>query len=195
MIAGIDYGSKLAGTTVICYSDKKKQLHLLQSQKKKDADAMILKACDEYHFSSVYIDAPLSLPGVYSALKGYDDYFYRIGDKKISAMSPMFLGGLTARAMRLVAKMRSKYKSDVCEIYPGGCARQWDVLAACYKIDLEMTRLIITNTLADWGYILDAEQVTNWHRCDAVLAFYIGLKHLKGKAKALGTVEEGQIWI
>ena len=37
---GIDYGSKLAGTTVICYK-KEGRLQLLQSEKKSDADAFV----------------------------------------------------------------------------------------------------------------------------------------------------------
>ena len=44
---GIDYGSKLAGTTVICF-EKNKQLHFLQSEKKKDADAKGCRSSDEH---------------------------------------------------------------------------------------------------------------------------------------------------
>jgi len=62
---GIDYGSKLAGTTVITY-DHKGQLHQVSSAKKQDADAMILAVATELEPTSIYLDGPLSLPGAYS---------------------------------------------------------------------------------------------------------------------------------
>jgi hypothetical protein len=100
MILSIDYGSKLAGTTAVCF-EKNNQLHLAQSVKKQDADAWLRQLISTKKPAAVYIDAPLSLPGVYRG-EG-SDYFYRAGDRAVGAMSPMFLGGLTARAMQLRA--------------------------------------------------------------------------------------------
>ena len=88
---GIDYGSKLAGTTVITY-DIDRVLYQLQSDKKSDADKFVLNHVTDLKPDAIYLDAPLSLPKAYFG-EG-DDFFYRKGDKELRAMSPMFLGGL-----------------------------------------------------------------------------------------------------
>ena len=41
MLVGIDYGSKLAGTTVIAYTQEN-EVHFMSSVKKQDADQMII---------------------------------------------------------------------------------------------------------------------------------------------------------
>ena len=103
---GIDYGSKMAGTTVIAYL-KSGKLHFAQSQKKKDADLFVENWVAQHQPRAIFLDAPLSLPGVYTEPEAYDDYFYRAGDRLLRAMSPMFLGGLTARAMRLSRRLKA----------------------------------------------------------------------------------------
>ena len=116
---GIDYGSKLAGTTVICF-DENEKLNFRQSEKKQDADAFLEKLISEKQPDSVFIDAPLSLPNAYFG-KG-EDYFYRKCDREVGGMSPMFLGGLTARAI----KLKSKSETPECpfyEIYPAQLVR------------------------------------------------------------------------
>jgi len=57
---GIDYGSKLAGTTAICVKIEG-HLDLFQSGKKQDADLFISKIIHQYQPEKVFIDAPLSL--------------------------------------------------------------------------------------------------------------------------------------
>lgn len=196
MIAGIDYGSKYAGTTVIAYCGDSNQLEIVQSIKKKDADAMILSTCDECHFDCLYIDAPLSLPGVYTGMASFDDFFYRKGDKEISAMSPMFLGGLTARAMKLSKTLKSKSPTtNVIEVYPGGCAREWAVILEIYKKELMPSIAVLKEKLSSFNIYLDEKKVLNWHCFDAILAYYIGLKHQNGEAKPLGDPKEGLIWV
>ena len=64
LIAGIDFGSQLAGTTVIC-REVEGQIALFRSPKGGAADRFL-----EEHFSAlppclIGLDAPLSLPGVY----------------------------------------------------------------------------------------------------------------------------------
>jgi hypothetical protein len=58
MIAGIDYGSKMAGTTVICIQ-KGTQVILFQSQKNQDADLFIKKTLlEEISFKgNVFFDS------------------------------------------------------------------------------------------------------------------------------------------
>ena len=105
MIIGVDYGSKLAGTTVIAYN-MGDGIRLERSKKNQDADQMIIDFVAEYNPQVIGIDAPLSLPGVYTGLVGFEDYHYRACDKALKAMSPMFLGGLTARAMNSGHQLR-----------------------------------------------------------------------------------------
>jgi uncharacterized protein len=101
------------------------------------------------HELCVCIDAPLSLPGVFTGLAGCDDYFYRASDRALRAMSPMFLGGLTARAMRLAnhsasrlarrAAQREHEQNDehghihFYETYPAEAARRLALKEVGYK--------------------------------------------------------------
>ena len=76
-IAGIDYGNKYAGTTVICYNSRNK-INFIQSAKNADADAFLLNELAYIHPDLIMIDAPLSLPGVYWLGEQYKDHFFRI---------------------------------------------------------------------------------------------------------------------
>jgi predicted nuclease with RNAse H fold len=189
--AGIDYGSKVAGTTVIAYSANQ-QILLLASRKKQDADQMILDWAGASKPDYIFIDAPLSLPGVYQKPQQYDDYFYRKADRDLSAMSPMFLGGLTARAMKLKAQLE-KSGIKVHEVYPGGLAKKLPLDPALYKKDKsyigEATEVILQQ--------LDGYQMqqipSNWHQLDALLALASGHRFIRGVAQLTGTEEEGQI--
>ena len=107
-IFGVDYGSKMAGTTVVAVA-RERQIDLLQSGRKQDADAWLLETAVAQQPDHIFLDAPLSLPGVYRHLPGRSDYFYREADRELQAMSPMFLGGLTARAMQLHERLRAAY--------------------------------------------------------------------------------------
>ncbi len=64
-LIGIDYGSKLAGTTALAYLSPTGVAIPLQSTAKKDADAFILQHLESLPPHQVFIDAPLSLPGKY----------------------------------------------------------------------------------------------------------------------------------
>ena len=114
---GVDYGSKLAGTTAISYLEEGK-IRILQSKKKEDADQFLSELILRLSPKSIFIDAPLSLPAAYHN-KG-TDYFYRKADRDCKAMSPMFLGGLTARAMKLKAQHADR---NFIEVYPAMLAR------------------------------------------------------------------------
>lgn len=59
MILGIDYGSKMAGTTVVALMRKHDEVELIQSQKNQDADKMILDLVNSLKdVWLVFIDAP-----------------------------------------------------------------------------------------------------------------------------------------
>lgn len=189
--AGIDYGSKMAGTTVVAWAEEK-TLFLAQSQKKKDADLWLKQWVDKHRPKQLYLDAPLSLPGVYTEPAQYSDFFYRAGDKAVKAMSPMFLGGLTARAMRLSQELRN-LGCATTEVYPGQLSKLIGLDRTRYKKDkdyLASATAIIMLHLQD--YLLH-EQPANWHQVDALLAFCSGYRHQKGLAEIYGTDAEGQI--
>ena len=75
-IAGIDYGSKLAGTTAIAFVENNLAC-LLQSERKQDADSFIREWVSAWNPTHLFLDAPLSLPGVYRGLPWCNDFFYR----------------------------------------------------------------------------------------------------------------------
>ena len=184
---GIDFGAKLAGTTAICEVGEDGLLHFRQSLKKQDADAWLQEVLQEQRPSAVYIDAPLSLPGVYGGTGG--DYFYRACDRQVNAMSPMFLGGLTARAMRL----RSCFMDiPFYEIYPGHYVREHLPEAVNYKkSDLEaFCRLLAAKLPLSWKH-----DPQSWHQADAALAWFSGWRHRHGLASSFGDEAEGLIFI
>jgi len=181
----IDFGAKLAGTTVVC-SAKNGHLHLLQSAKKQDADAWLRNIIAEQNPSAVYMDAPLSLPGVYQG-EG-DNFHYRQCDRLLGAMSPMFLGGLTARAMQVRAAFPL---IPFYEIYPAQLVRiafQGDVF---YKKDLSAFLVKKAEKLP----FPFAKQPENWHQVDAALAWLSGWRHGRGEALPFGEEGEGLIWV
>ena len=161
------------------------------SQKKKDADRFVIEAVKELNPHSVFIDAPLSLPGAFFG-EG-EDYFYREADKKLKAMSPMFLGGLTARAMKLKAEME-KSEINVFETYPGALVRSISELSDVYdkKAKKPGTKMLdlIYSLLGD--YRIDHE-LTNMHQVDSILAWYSGYRFLHESAEIVGNKDEGLI--
>jgi predicted nuclease with RNAse H fold len=122
ILCGIDYGSKLAGTTAVAWLDTVTQaIAITCSLKGKDADVFLYDCLVKLNPACVFIDAPLSLPGVYSLGGAYTDHFFRQADKQLQAMSPMFLGGLTARAIKLKKELNA-ISVPVFETYPAAQA-------------------------------------------------------------------------
>ncbi len=186
---GIDYGSKMAGTTAICFFENER-LKILQSEKKKDADSFIASFFKNRDILQVFLDAPLSLPSSLITKKG-DSYFYRLCDRELGAMSPMFLGGLTARAIRLSTQLSCKYDVTFYETYPGALVRQTDSIAAHYGKKVKFNQDAVDALQAMLPY--KADTIQNWHQYDAVLAWYSGYRFHKGIHKTYGNKEEGQI--
>lgn len=188
---GIDYGSKLAGTTAICRNDS--GLRFLQSETGKDADRFILDFVEKHRPRQIFIDAPLSLPLAYRD-NAADDFFYRRCDRELNAMSPMFLGGLTARAMRLKRQLESR-GIRLFESYPGGLARQLaneiPGLTEAYKTDLETFSCLISNF---FGVTLESLPST-WHQADAMLAWIVGKRFESNRHLEIGDPREGVIFI
>jgi predicted nuclease with RNAse H fold len=190
-IAGIDYGSKMAGTTVMAIGHPQEEPFLIQSAKKQDADQLILQTLVQEQVEMVFLDAPLSLPGVYRGLPGCTDYFYRAGDRQVNAMSPMFLGGLTARAMQLTQKLKEK-GIQTWEVYPGYLAQQLGFKELGYKKGKDLSPLLEELQQAA-PFVFSKANISNWHAFDALLAYLSGHRYLAGEAELFGDSTEGLI--
>lgn len=191
MILGIDYGSKLAGTTVVAF-EQDGFVRFEASDKKQDADQMILDLAEDLSPKLVAIDAPLSLPGVYQGLPGAKDYFYRKADSELKAMSPMFLGGLTARAIKLKDHLEKKGVT-VIEAYPVKTGSDLGLKDHGYRSkDVDFPVIIRKLTQATSWQI--REEGLTGHHIDAVLALYTAQRFREGLAKQAGIENEGLIY-
>ncbi|MDF7817884.1 DUF429 domain-containing protein [Runella sp. MFBS21] len=190
--AGIDYGAKTSGNTVICYHNG--QSLLFFDALKKDADSFIFEWMHQNPWvSNLFLDAPLSLPAVYFQREGFINYHYRHCDLALKAMSPLFLGGLTARAMELTQKLRSVLNIQTYEVYPKALAQLWLGNSYHKKLSVvEMTQL---------GKILIqkhpslhlAQSPHNQHQFDALLAWLSGYRFMSNQHLTFGKAEEGLI--
>jgi predicted nuclease with RNAse H fold len=192
-ITGIDYGNRFSGTTVICYNHLS-QILFLNSSKNADADSFIFSEVAQIKPGLIFIDAPLTLPGIYWLGNGYRDYFYRECDKEMQAMSPMFLGGLTARAIKLKHQL-TESGFDVFETYP---RRMLDVLSLpvdYYKQGKKDLDWILDVFMNETNISLNKKTIISWHHLDALLAFLSGVRYLDGKSIQFGNAEEGLVYV
>jgi len=190
-LVGIDYGSKLAGTTVLTIAFKG-ELRVLQSVKKKDADKFILNSLKSLPVGVIGLDAPLSLPGVYTDPIKYDDYFYRACDRELKAMSPMFLGGLTARAMRLTHQLRA-LGWEVGEVYPAALVKAFpfSAYAKTQRESIPKVLLDLSPQLNDLGTL---PILINYHQVDSAIALLATYRKVKGEGRIVGDAE-GTVWV
>ena len=186
---GVDYGSKLAGTTAVCFR-KNDQFHFYQSEKKKDADTFLEKVVEELEPTFIFLDAPLSLPGAF--FEQSEDFFYRKGDRKVKAMSPMFLGGLTARAMRMKF-IFSKNGIETIEVYPSQLLKVLFPEKVFKKKDYKIEEIykLMNNLIPD----LPKSVPQNSHQLDALLCWYSGFRYFEKEAIFYGEKKEGGIWV
>lgn len=193
VILAVDFGSKTSGYTAAALLDSDERVSLHQSVKGKNADEWLkglIKGCTP---DIIAIDAPLSLPGVYSTTEGCTNYHYRQCDLEVNAMSPMFLGGLTARAIEMKDWIQATLRAEVIEIYPKLVAQDLG-LDKRYKKDLAYLTEALDILSAELSGDLDASQVTNWHRFDALLALWTASKYAAGAAEKIGLETEGIIY-
>ena len=187
MIAGVDYGSKLSGNTALAFFDAS-NAKVLTCPAKKDADQWLMDQFHQLQIKKVFIDAPLSLPGVYTG--NGENYHYRKADIELKAMSPMFLGGLTARAMQLKS-YAEKSKILLIETYPAATLQRLKNVHLYQKKGVpdvllweEISQLLEAS--------IHAEQKRG-HEFDACLALYAGHLYENGKANVAGDEVEGMI--
>ena len=162
---------------------------VLQSAKKQDADAFLVSHILALKPSAIWIDAPLSLPAVYTEPNRSDDFFYRKADRETQAMSPMFLGGLTARAMKLKYRLN---EFQFYEAYPGHLARIW----GWEKLGYKKPQANLTELCAEVERLtgLETPGVNTSHELDAILTWCIAWRQQNGLAQQWGDPEEGLIY-
>ncbi|WP_299824511.1 DUF429 domain-containing protein [uncultured Pontibacter sp.] len=189
---GVDYGSKLAGTTAAAYVSGG-SIDVVQSQQNKNADEWLWQLLAAVEAKTVFVDAPLTLPKVYGQgiYTSDAEYFYRSCDKEVQAMSPMFIGGLTARAIQLRAKL-SEAGIAVLETYPSQLNKLLFSHLAGYKKDLAALP-VYTEALQGLLPLPVLHPPSNWHQFDSLLAWYSGYRHSKGQSILYGDAKEGRI--
>lgn len=190
-LAGIDFGAKLAGTTALT-SIQNSKFNILQCKKGEDADAWLLEQIHKLKIKTVFIDAPLSLPPAYLD-EASVEFFYREADRTLGAMSPMFLGGLTARAMKL-KRILNAQKISVFETYPAALVRELLPASAFYKKDIEKFRKELRHKTMIHD-LPSLPKLTTFHQADSLLAWLSGYRHLHYQSKSFGSSEEGLIFI
>ncbi|MFN7012828.1 MAG: hypothetical protein ACK4ON_01005 [Bacteroidia bacterium] len=189
-ILGIDLGNKGSGNTALCYLlNNTLQLH--QIKKGKDEFSIILDVIDKYSIRLVCIDAPLSLPRVYFDKNKFNDYMYRECDKACKAMSPMFVGAFTARAIQLKNMLENK-KSQVIEVYPKKLVETIN-LTAYYpnKKENKVPNELILNLKKEIPYNFCKPETL--HQLDALICWQSGFRYLNKKHLEFGHKKEGII--
>ncbi len=185
---GIDFGARHAGTTAICFPDGN-SLMVLQTKKGEDADSFCKHWLELLMPEAVMIDAPLSLPAAYFGKGG--DFFYRNCDREAGAMSPLFLGGLTARAMQL-ADCYKQQGISFYEVYPKLAFQR--LFPGIVKPSKKETFAELFEKLEGvLGFDIKTGE-TSAHGFDAVLAWYSGQQIFRGEAVSLGDANEGLIF-
>ena len=195
MIIGIDFGAKTAGTTVIArlYEFDKVDFHA--SEKGQDADQFLFDFIQKHEdIWLAYIDAPLSLPKIYRNGLGEGDYFYRKADRSTGAMSPMFLGGLTARAMKLKASFKIQ-GIKLVETYPSKLAEVLGLKEKGYKQDKTLIPEMCSLVKEHSNLKFDENEVKDWHHFDALLCLYSAKRFEMQAAMVFGDDEEGTITV
>jgi uncharacterized protein len=187
--AGVDYGARYAGTTVVCYSQDGR-LFFRQSEKGEDADTLIIETAKNLKIKSLYLDAPLSLPSAFLGIG--QNFHYRQCDIELNAMSPMFLGGLTARACHLKFLLGINHVT-LYEVYPAALAKSLNDLSVHYN---KKQKTSLNNFIESFLLVSPLRPVThpeNWHQVDSWLAWYSGWRHINNIHTSFGINDEGLI--
>ena len=106
-------------------------------------------------------------------------------------MSPMFLGGLTARAMKL---QHQESHLTFLETYPGYLAKKVLLIKDQY-LKKEKYATHLDQYLSDVLPIPLLEMPTNWHQVDAILCWISGWRAHQKIGLQIGDPEEGIIHV
>jgi len=190
---GIDFGAKFAGTTALTMGIDER-LYTYQSNKNQDADCFLQELIIENKtVTQVFIDAPLSLPGGFYGIT--DNFSMRDADIKLQAMSPMFLGGLTARAVAFKYQLIQMGTIDCYEVYPGGFVKKNQLSEIYHKKDNQKIDSFLKIFHEYLSPFQIRSEINNWHQVDSIIAWAIGYLFQNGKATSYGNETEGLIWV
>ncbi|MDQ7041492.1 MAG: DUF429 domain-containing protein [Rhodothermus sp.] len=193
-LCGLDFGARTAGTTVLAWNGRDGRLHLRACPRLTDADAWLAQLLLSQPPRLIAIDAPLSLPRAYCHPDSEEtpDFFFRTADRLAGAMSPLFLGGLTARAITLAHHLQHR-GSTVLETYPRLVVQRRlpENLQTRYRRDPPES---FAHDLLPLLPHPCAEPPTSWHDVDALLAWWTAWRYTHHQAMSVGDPEEGLIW-
>lgn len=192
---GIDYGSKFTGNTVIAILQDM-QILFMEVDKKVDADQFIRNAAEHFEPDWIFLDAPLSLPMVYSNPAKGGNYHFRQADLECRAMSPMFLGGLAARAIELKDQLE-EMGIRVYETYPRIRAKSLGLEPLGYKAKKSAIASCVAQIKKGLSpkLELDPADLKTWHHVDALLALLSAMAYESDDCKIYGNQEEGRIYV
>jgi predicted nuclease with RNAse H fold len=125
-------------------------------------------------------------------LHASEDYFYRKADKSLRAMSPLFLGGLTARAMQLKHRLNQSGK-EVIEFYPAALAKHLKLKERGYKEGNTQLFVLAQELSEKYELNLNIKELSTWHHFDSLLCYISGLRYLNAEHIAVGDEQEGMI--
>ena len=106
-------------------------------------------------------------------------------------MSPMFLGGLTARAMKLKASLPI---TEFRESYPSYFIKVIKEYGADYTKRGPYSNVICDKLIEEYGIVL-SDRPSNWHQLDGLACYVIGLRHERGEGQVIGQAGEGLIYV
>ena len=167
---------------------------MFQAQKNQDADESLKVFMEKFKPQYIGIDAPLSIPGVLRELKGFTNYHFRQADLEAKAMSPMFLGGLTARAIEIASWFKGEWGTKVIEVYPKLVSQELLLDTKRYKKEVAYlpAAVQLLSRAVEWD--LSNLNIDNWHQFDSLLALYATERYSNNKAQSLGNKQEGLIY-
>jgi predicted nuclease with RNAse H fold len=195
ILFGINYGSKLCGNTVIAILNINK-IYFLHVDADTDADEFIVNATNHFKPDVVFLNAPLSLPARCCGKKG-NDFHFRKADVAIKAISPMFLGGVAARAMELKARLEESKGTKVYETHTKTQACNYKLIEEGYKKD-DANLIACRNTLKEKlspQLFFDCQDIKTWEHLDAMLSLFSAMRFVMGHADTYGDTKEGLIYI
>jgi predicted nuclease with RNAse H fold len=167
-------------------------IRIHHSTKKQDADQMIDNICRDMGKAFIGMDAPLSLPGIYKGLPDCRDYFFRQCDIQLSAMSPMFMGGLSARAIQLTDRLREQ-GHRVLEVYPSALKRLFPELADCRTNPSARHLAFFESYFQTEVFFENGAKITS-HALDSLCALMTMCRYTNGESQCAGNEEEGIIY-
>jgi len=191
ILVGVDYGARHSGNTATAVLNAG-IITINQTKKGEDTDAWLKSLLSELDNPLVFIDAPLSLPAVYFGKnQGDGDFMYRSCDRELNAMSPMFLGGLTARAMRLVSEMDVEFH----ETYPSALVDELEIHRKVYKKDKAGIEASLKLLAEKVDLDFTGLELSNWHQFDALLALSSAYRYVHKQVLQYGNADEGLIFV